>query len=108
MQMGNTERLTEDIRAERQGLPPRPTEELREREVSPHERFLELPVPIVAEVEETQVTRATWRLGKLKAAGVELHEILGGRAGAALIRDYCGGDAHVGDAGKPLVCFPYT
>ena len=49
MQMGNTVRLTEDIRAERQGLPLRPTEELRrERKVSPYERFfLELPVPIV-------------------------------------------------------------
>ena len=47
MQMGNTVRLTEAIRAERQGLPPRPTEELREREVSPYERFLELPGPIV-------------------------------------------------------------
>jgi hypothetical protein len=108
MQMGNTERLTEDIRAERQGLPPRPTEELREREVSPHERFLELPVPIVAEVEETQVTRATWRLGKLKAAGVELHEILGGRAGAAFIRDYCGGDPEVAYAAIAFVYFPTT
>ena len=47
MQMGNTVRLTEDIRAERRWLPPRPTEELRAREVSPYERFLELPVPIV-------------------------------------------------------------
>ena len=103
MQMGNTERLTEDIRAERQGLPPRPTEELREREVSPHE-----PVPIVAEVEETQVTRATWRLGKLKAAGGELHEILGGRAGAAFIRDYCGGDPEVAYAAIAFVYFPIT
>jgi hypothetical protein len=47
MQMGNTVRLTEDIRAEQQRLSAIPTEELREREVSPYERFLELPVPIV-------------------------------------------------------------
>ena len=108
MQMGNTVRLTEAIRAERQWLPARSTEGLGEREVSPYGRFLELPVPIVAEVEETQVTRATWRLGKLKAAGVELHEILGGRAGAAFIRDYCGGDPEVAYAAIAFVYFPTT
>jgi hypothetical protein len=43
----------------------------------------------VSEVKELQeVTRATQRLGELKAMGVELHEILGGWAGAAFIRDY--------------------
>lgn len=45
----NTARLTditEDIRAELQWLPATPTD-LRAREVSPYERFLELPVPIV-------------------------------------------------------------
>lgn len=62
----------------------------------------------MAEVEETQVTRATWRMGKLKAAGVELHEILGGRAGAALIRDYCGGDHEVAYAAIAFAYFPTT
>ena len=62
----------------------------------------------MAEVEETQVTRATWRLGELKAAGVELHEILGGRAGAGFIRDYCGGDPEVAYAAIALAYFPIT
>ena len=62
----------------------------------------------MAEDEVTQVTRATWRLGKLKAAEVELHEILAGRAGAAFIRDYCGGDPEVAYAAIAFVYFPIT
>ena len=62
----------------------------------------------MAEVGETQVTRATWRLRELKATGVELHEILGGRAGAAFIRDYCGGDPEVAYAAIAFVYFPIT
>jgi hypothetical protein len=62
----------------------------------------------VTEVKETQVTRATRRLGELKATGVELHEILGGRAGAAFIRDYCGGDPEDAYAAIALAYFPIT
>jgi hypothetical protein len=48
------------------------------------------------------------RLGELKAAGVELHEILGGWAGEAFIRDYCDGDPEVAYAAIALVYFPMT
>ena len=62
----------------------------------------------MTEVKETQVTRATRRLGELTATGVELHEILGGRAGAAFIRDYCGGDPEDAYAAIALAYFPIT
>jgi hypothetical protein len=63
----------------------------------------------VSEVKELQeVTRATQRLGELKAMGVELHEILGGWAGAAFIRDYCEGDPEVAYASIACVYFPIT
>ena len=53
-----------------------------------------------------QVTGAARRLRDLKAAGVELHEILGGRAGATFIRDDCDGDPEVAYAAVALVYFP--
>jgi hypothetical protein len=59
-------------------------------------------------VENGWVSRAAGRLGELKAAGVELHEILGGRAGAAFIRDYCDGDPQVAYAAIALVYYPTT
>ena len=48
------------------------------------------------------------RLRELKAAGVELHEILGGQAGATFIRDDCDGDPEVAYAAVALVYFPRT
>ena len=63
----------------------------------------------MSEVKELQeVTRATQRLGELKAMGVELHEILGGWAGAAFIRDYCEGDPEVAYASIACAYFPIT
>jgi hypothetical protein len=59
-------------------------------------------------VENDRVTRAARRLGELKAAGVELHEILGGRAGEAFIRDDSEGDPEVAYAAIALVYFPTT
>ena len=46
------------------------------------------------------------RLRELKAAGVELHEILGGQAGATFIRDDCDGDPEVAYAALTLVFSP--
>ena len=59
-------------------------------------------------MENDRVTRAARRLGELKAAGVELHEILGGQAGAAFIRDDCGEDPEVAYAAIALVYYPTT
>jgi hypothetical protein len=53
-----------------------------------------------------RVTRATQRLGELKTAGVQLSELLGGEAGAAFIRDDCGGDPEVAYAALALVFSP--
>ncbi len=53
-----------------------------------------------------QVTEAARRLRGLKATGVELYEILGGRAGANFIRDGCDGDPEVAYAAVALVYFP--
>ena len=46
-------------------------------------------------METDRVTRAVQRLRELKAGGVELHDILGGQAGVAFIRDDCEGDPEV-------------
>ena len=59
-------------------------------------------------MENGRVQRAVWRLRELKAAGVELHEILGGQAGAAFIRDDCDGDPEVAYAAIALVYYPTT
>ena len=59
-------------------------------------------------VEDNRVTRAARQLRELKAAGVELHEILGGRAGEACIRDECDGDPEVAYATIALVYYPTT
>jgi hypothetical protein len=45
-------------------------------------------------------------LGELKTAGVQLSELLGGEAGAAFIRDDCGGDPEVAYAALALVFSP--
>ncbi len=50
--------------------------------------------------------RAARRLSELKAKGVELHEILGGQAGAAFVRDHCDGDHEVAYAAFALVYSP--
>jgi hypothetical protein len=47
-------------------------------------------------------------LSELKATGIELHEILAGRAGAAFMRDYCEGDPEVAYAAIALVYYPRT
>lgn len=52
------------------------------------------------------ITRAAQRLRELKAKGVELSEILGGRAGAAFVRDDCDGDPEVAYAAFALVYSP--
>jgi hypothetical protein len=57
-------------------------------------------------VENGRVPRAVQRLRELKAAGVELHEILGGQVGVAFIRDDCGGDPEVAYAAIALVYYP--
>jgi hypothetical protein len=57
-------------------------------------------------VENGRVPRAAQRLRELKAAGVELHEILGGQVGVAFIRDDCGGDPEVAYAAIALVYYP--
>ena len=59
-------------------------------------------------VDNDRVTRAAQRLHELKAAGVELHEIVGGQAGAAFIRDDCDGDPEVAYAAIALVYYPTT
>jgi hypothetical protein len=59
-------------------------------------------------VEEDRVTRAARQLRELKAAGVELHELLGNRVGAEFIRDHCGGDFEVAYAAIALVYCPTT
>ena len=59
-------------------------------------------------MENDWVTRAARRLRELKAAGVELHEILGGQAGAAFIRDHCDGDHEVAYEAIALVYYPTT
>ena len=59
-------------------------------------------------VENDRVPRAAQRLRELKAAGVELHELLGDRAGAEFIRDHCGGDPEVAYAAIALVYYPTT
>ena len=59
-------------------------------------------------VENDRVPRAARRLRELKAAGVELHEILGGQAGAAFIHDDCEGAPEVGYAAVALVYYPTT
>jgi hypothetical protein len=56
--------------------------------------------------DDDRVPRAARRLRELKAAGVELYEILGGQAGAAFIRDDCGGDPEVAYAAIALVYYP--
>jgi hypothetical protein len=40
--------------------------------------------------------------------GIELHEILAGRAGTAFMRDYCEGDPEVASAAIALVYYPRT
>jgi hypothetical protein len=59
-------------------------------------------------VETDRVTRAVQRLRELKAGGVELHDILGGQAGVAFIRDDCEGDPEVAYAAVALVYYPTT
>jgi hypothetical protein len=55
---------------------------------------------------DKRVTEAARRLRGLKATGVELYEILGGRAGANFICDDCHGDPEVAYAAVALVYFP--
>jgi hypothetical protein len=62
--------------------------------------------PVAGAVMNKQVTEAARRLRGLKATGVELYEILGGRAGANFIRDDCDGDPEVAYAAVALVYFP--
>jgi hypothetical protein len=59
-------------------------------------------------VEKDPVTKAVQRLRELKAGGVELHEILGGQAGVAFIRDDCEGDPEVAYTAVALVHYPTT
>jgi hypothetical protein len=59
-------------------------------------------------VENDRVMRAIRRLRELKAAGVELHEILGDQVGAAFIRDDCDGDPEVAYVAIALVYYPTT
>ncbi len=59
-------------------------------------------------MEDNRIPRAVRRLRELKAAGVELHEILGGQAGTAFIRDDCGGDPEVAYAAIALLYYPTT
>ena len=59
-------------------------------------------------MENDRVLRAVQRLRELKAAGVELHELLGDRAGAEFIRDDCDGDPEVAYAAIALVYYPTT
>jgi hypothetical protein len=59
-------------------------------------------------VENVRVLRAAGRLRELKAGGVELHEILGGLAGAAFIHDDCDGDPEVAYTAIALVYYPTT
>jgi hypothetical protein len=64
----------------------------------------------VAEDEENSVealanpvVRATRRLRELKAKGVQIHEILGGQAGATFVCHHCDGDHEVAYAAFALV-----
>ena len=59
-------------------------------------------------MEEDRVTRPVRQLRKLKASGVELHDLLGNRVGAEFIRDHCGGDPEVAYAAIALVYYPKT
>ena len=59
-------------------------------------------------MDNDRVPRVAGRLRELKAGGVELHEILGGQAGAAFIHDDCDGAPEVAYAAIALVYFPTT
>jgi hypothetical protein len=52
------------------------------------------------------VERAAERLRELQASGVALSELLGGKAGAAFIREECDGDFDVATAAFALVHSP--
>ena len=57
-------------------------------------------------MEKERVQKAARRLCELKASGVELHEMLGGKAGVEFIRDHCEGDPDVAYAALALVYSP--
>jgi hypothetical protein len=53
------------------------------------------------------VKRATERLREIQASGVALFEVLGGEAGAAFVREDCGGDSDVAEVAFALVYSPW-
>jgi hypothetical protein len=55
-----------------------------------------------------RITRATQRLGELKAMGIQLSELLGGEAGRTFIRDDCDGNPEVAYAAIALAYYPRT
>ena len=55
------------------------------------------------DIDPDLVLRAADRLRELEASGVELAEVLAGEAGAAWIREDCGGDPRVARAAFALV-----
>lgn len=56
--------------------------------------------------DDSRVKRAVQYLRELETSGVELHEILGGEAGAAFIRDGCEGEPEIAYAAFALVHAP--
>ena len=56
--------------------------------------------------EASQVKRAVQYLRELETSGVELHEILGGEAGTAFIRDGCEGTPEIAYAAFAFVHAP--
>jgi hypothetical protein len=56
--------------------------------------------------DDSRVKRAIRYLHELETSGVELHEIFGGEAGVAFIRDGCEGDPEVAYAAFTLVHAP--
>ena len=54
----------------------------------------------------TQVAKAVRRLRELESSGVKIHEILGGEAGVAFVRDDCDGDLDIAYVAFALVHAP--
>jgi hypothetical protein len=56
----------------------------------------------------TRVGKAVRRLRELESSGVEIHEILGGEAGVAFVRDDCDGNLDVAYVAFALLHAPTT
>lgn len=57
---------------------------------------------------DMRVIRAAQQLRELEISGITLPEILGGEAGAAFVRDYCGGDPDIASTAFALVHAPHS